>query len=239
MVYENKPEMFTGVKNNAENIKNRVNADGSLAFDPIEGMPFEKMQKLRDQFPKTAGNIIVAVSDEHLRALLASNDIDYVIPYHLLGLNENLRLMMSIEDRVDYTRTQGEKSNGAEKVNGVKMWHKAPKFSEWFDADAAAKAVDGYAFMREAAQKYLTLCEERGLAPKRYGSTCFRSFLTISAPFRSETDAFRLFFLHCFRVLRACLWDKLWSSKTPRMQRSPHPRCFHFSIISNSSGGYK
>lgn len=145
---------------------NGFNADGSFAFDPIEGMPFEEMQKLRDQFPETAGNIIVAVSDEHLRALLASNDIDYVIPYHLSGLNENLRLMMSIEDWVDYTRTQGEKSNGAENVNGVKLWHKAPKFSEWFDAEAAAKAEDGYAFMREAAQKYLALCEERGLVPK-------------------------------------------------------------------------
>lgn len=145
---------------------NGFNADGNFAFDPIEGMPFEEMQKLRDQFPETAGNIIVAVSDEHLRALLASNDIDYVIPYHLSGLNENLRLMMSIEDWVDYTRTQGEKSNGKENVNGVKMWHKAPKFSEWFDAEAAAKAVDGYAFMRESAQKYLALCEERGLVPK-------------------------------------------------------------------------
>lgn len=145
---------------------NGFNADGSFAFDPIEGMPFEEMQKLRDQFPETAGNIIVAVSDEHLRALLASNDIDYVIPYHLSGLNENLRLMMSIEDWVDYTRTQGEKSNGAENVNGVKLWHKAPKFSEWFDAETAAKADDGYAFMREAAQKYLALCEERGLVPK-------------------------------------------------------------------------
>lgn len=145
---------------------NGFNADGSFAFDPIEGMPFEKMQKLRDQFPETAGNIIVAVSDEHLRALLASNDIDYVIPYHLSGLNKNLRLMMSIEDWVDYTRTQGEKSNGKENVNGVKMWHKAPKFNEWFDAESAAKADDGYAFMREAAQKYLALCEERGLVPK-------------------------------------------------------------------------
>lgn len=47
-----------------------------------------------------------------------------------------------------------------------KNWHKSPKFSEWFDEAAAAKAEDGYAFMREAAQKYISLCEERGLEPK-------------------------------------------------------------------------
>ncbi len=58
----------------------------------------------------------------------------------------------------------------------------------------------------------------RHLAPKRYKSTCFRLFLAVSAPFRSKTHPFRHSFLHCFRVLRACLWDKLWSSKTPRMQ---------------------
>ena len=55
-------------------------------------------------------------------------------------------------------------------------------------------------------------------APKEIRSTCFRLFPGISAPFRSETDAFRHSCLHCFRVLRSCLWDKLWSSKTPRMQ---------------------
>ncbi len=65
----------------------------------------------------------------------------------------------------------------------------------------------------------------KGLATKEFGSTSFRLFLGISAPFRSETDAFRHSYLHCFRVLRSCKWDKLWSSKTPRMQLSPHPRC--------------
>ena len=145
---------------------NGFSETGGFAFDPYEGMPFKEMQRLRDMFPETAGNIVVGVSDEHVRALLASKDIDYVIPYHLSGLNENLRSMMSIEAWVDYTRTQGEKFNGKENSGGAKNWHKAPRFGEWFDAVAAAQAKDGYAFMQEAAQKYLNLCEERGLVPK-------------------------------------------------------------------------
>ena len=145
---------------------NGFSETGGFAFDPYEGMPFKEMQRLRDMFPETAGNIVVGVSDEHVRALLASKDIDYVIPYHLSGLNENLRFMMSIEAWVDYTRTQGEKFNGKENSGGAKNWHKAPRFGEWFDAVAAAQAKDGYAFMQEAAQKYLNLCEERGLVPK-------------------------------------------------------------------------
>lgn len=145
---------------------NGFSETGGFAFDPYEGMPFKEMQRLRDMYPETAGNIVVGVSDEHVRALLASKDIDYVIPYHLSGLNENLRSMMSIEAWVDYTRTQGEKFNGKENSGGAKNWHKAPRFGEWFDAVAAAQAKDGYAFMQEAAQKYLNLCEERGLVPK-------------------------------------------------------------------------
>ena len=120
-----------------------------------------------DMFPVAAGNIVVAVNDAHLKALLNSNDIDYVIPYHMSNLNKELRLMMSIEQWVDYTRKQNERKIGTDKNNtSDKNWHKSPKFSEWFDEAAAAKAEDGYAFMREAARKYISLCEERGLEPK-------------------------------------------------------------------------
>ena len=49
--------------------------------------------------------------------------------------------------------------------------------------------------------------------PKEFGSTCFCSFQDISSPFRSETHPFRHSYLHCFRVLRASKWDKLWSKK--------------------------
>lgn len=83
-----------------------LNADGTFAFNDIEGMPYAESVRLRDMFPDTAGNIVVAVNDAHLKALLNSNDIDYVIPYHLSGLNKDLRLMMSIEQWVDYTQTE-------------------------------------------------------------------------------------------------------------------------------------
>ena len=53
----------------------------------------------------------------------------------------------------------------------------------------------------------------RPSAPKEIRSTCFRLFPAVSAPFRSQTHPFRHSYLHCFRVLRACLWDKLWSKR--------------------------
>ena len=68
----------------------------------------------------------------------------------------------------------------------------------------------------------------RHRSPKENRSTCFRSFPGISAPFRSQTHPFRHSYLHCFRVLRSCLWDKLWSSKTPRMQLRAASEVFLF-----------
>lgn len=73
-----------------------LNTDGTFAFNDIEGMSYEESLRMLDMFPVAAGNIVVAVNDRHLKALLNSNDIDYVIPYHLSGLNKEMRRMMSI-----------------------------------------------------------------------------------------------------------------------------------------------
>ena len=70
--------------------------------------------------------------------------------------------------------------------------------------------------------------------PKENRSTCFHLFPGISAPFRSETHPFRRSYLHCFRVLRSCLWDKLWSSKTPRIQLHAASEVFFCRLYGNS-----
>ena len=72
------------------------------------------------------------------------------------------------------------------KLNKVENWQKAPKFSEWFNLDEArqiaklenehpsnmdahkkyGKMYGGYMAMQNAANNYLKLCAERGIAPK-------------------------------------------------------------------------
>ena len=139
-----------------------INADGTLAWDPVEGMPWETMLALRDMFPDTAGNIAIGISDEQIRALLESPDIDYVIPYHASGMNKSMRGYMDIKSWAEYTSSQNEKSNH----RGPKG--KSPELAEWFDEKEAAKAEDGYAFMRAASEKYLQLCADpqHNLVPK-------------------------------------------------------------------------
>ena len=136
--------------------------DGTLDFDSVEGMAWETMKELRDMFPETAGNIAIGINDAQIRELLKSPDIDYVIPYHASGMNKNMRGYMDIKSWAEYTSSQNEKSNH----RGAKG--KSPELAEWFDEKAAAKAEDGYAFMRAASEKYLQLCAdaERNLIPK-------------------------------------------------------------------------
>ena len=147
-------------------------------FDPSEGMPYETMLRLRDQYPDTAGNICIGVNDEQILRLLDSDEIDYVIPYHKSGNSKATRKLLKIPEWSDYEGIQGEKGDGEK-----------PVFRDWFDiekarataarenaspTDPAAKEKYGvqygaYKAMQEAADRYLQICTERGLTPKFKG----------------------------------------------------------------------
>lgn len=135
-----------------------ISADGMIEFDPAEGMDFDEMLKLRDQYADTAGNIAIGISDEHILKLLDDPRIDYVIPYHVSGLNADMRKRMGIRKWTDYTKTQNEKGDGWDK--------KAPRLAEWFSESEAANYANAYDYMVEASKKYLQLCYERNLTPK-------------------------------------------------------------------------
>lgn len=137
-----------------------LDANGNLIFDRVEGMPWDIMMDLRDRFPDTAGNIAIGINDAQIRALLASEDIDYVIPYHASGMNKNMRKYLDIRSWTEYTSTQNERGNNRGKKGD------APALAEWFNEAEAVKAKDGNAYMREASEKYLQLCYERNLIPK-------------------------------------------------------------------------
>ena len=137
-----------------------LDANGNLIFDRVEGMPWDTMMDLRDRFPATAGNIAIGINDAQIRALLASEDIDYVIPYHASGMNKNMRKYLDIRSWTEYTSTQNERGNNRGKKGD------APALAEWFNEAEAVKAKDGNAYMREASEKYLQLCYERNLIPK-------------------------------------------------------------------------
>ena len=144
-----------------------LNEDGSLNFSETESMDYNEAIALRKEFPETAGLQCIGVSKEHIFALLRSDIIDYVIPYHTSGLNATLRRMGDIYGWKDFTYTQHateDKSIKKENAKDPDHWHQEPVFSEFFVGYNTG--LGGIEAMRKSADNYIRMCKERGLTPK-------------------------------------------------------------------------
>lgn len=149
--------------------KTGIDRSGNLIWDSYEGMNYDTMLYLRDMFPNTAGNIAIGISDEQIQKLLQSNDIDYVIPYHASGMNQQMRGHMGLKGWLEYTSSQNESEvdDPAVKKRHKDKKQKPPALKEWFsESDAKAAGKNGYEYMRQAAQKYLDICKKDGWIPK-------------------------------------------------------------------------
>lgn len=144
-----------------------LNEDGSLSFSSTESIDVNEAIQLRKEFPETAGLQCIGVSDDHIRALLRSDIIDYVIPYHVSGLNAGLRAMANIQGWSDYTSTQHaaiDKSVKLEDAADKEHWREEPVFSEFFVGyDTGMTGIEA---MRASADRYAQMCKARGLKPK-------------------------------------------------------------------------
>lgn len=188
----------TGVMINMSLIPTR-DFNGSLEYDSVEGMAYQRALELREKYPATAGTICIGVDNKQIQMLLADANIDYVIPYHKSGMAASIRKLMHIPTWSQYEEYQSEKTlsrkdaEAQAKKYGVTLlaesdpnYHKHTSFSEWFDLEVAKqiakmenanpsnKAMQkkygvmygGYMAMQDAANNYLKLCAERGIAPK-------------------------------------------------------------------------
>ena len=144
-----------------------LNEDGTLNFSETESIDVNEAIQLRKEFPETAGLQCIGVGNEHIIALLRSDIIDYVIPYHVSGLNAALRRMADIHGWKDYTSTQHaivDKNIKLEDAADKEHWHEEPAFSEFFVGyDTGMSGIEA---MRASAEKYKQMCRDRGLKPK-------------------------------------------------------------------------
>lgn len=144
--------------------------DGTLNYDPIEGMPIEEALALREMFPNTVGTICIGITERHIRMLLADPNTDYVIPYHSSSLDKKTRQLMGMKVWEDFQSYQNEKNKDYHNtVYDNKTYRKKPLFSEWFDYNTVserAKVVGAERAMQEAADRYIELCHRRGLQEK-------------------------------------------------------------------------
>ena len=144
-----------------------LNEDGSLSFSETESVDIDEAIELREEFPETAGLQCIGVGVDHIFALLRSDIIDYVIPYHTSGLNATLRRMGDIYGWKDFTQTQHateDKSIKKEDAVDPEHWHQEPIFSEFFVGYDTG--LGGIEAMQKSAENYKRMCRERGLIPK-------------------------------------------------------------------------
>lgn len=74
---------------------NGFDEKGNLIWDETQSFPWEQAKKFRKEFDNV-GTIAIGVSDEHIKALLAHPDIDYVIPYHASGLSQEYQKLVGM-----------------------------------------------------------------------------------------------------------------------------------------------
>ncbi len=168
--YTKFPEMVrifgkTGMMFNLSGVTegNGFDANGNLLFSNTEGIDIVEARKLLREFPETAGLQCIGVSDDHVRALLRADYVDYVIPYHTSGMNATLRKMAGINAWKDYTSTQhARKDPKAKKPANADKWQVEPVWSEFY----VQEGKNGFDIMRKTAQRYIDMCHERGLIPK-------------------------------------------------------------------------
>lgn len=143
----------TGIKINLSLIAKDSGLDenGNLIFDDVEGIPHEDAFRLRDEYSKNVGTVLVGKNDAHIIAAMADPRIDYIIPFHKSSWKESLYDALGLTGYEDYTDTQNEKPfDKSREINNFQP-------SEYWDYSKTGE---------ENAKIYLEKCEKDGRRPK-------------------------------------------------------------------------
>lgn len=145
-----------------------MNGKPVLAYDPVEGIDFNDpaFKKVVRGNPNI-GTILVGINDTQIRAAMADNYIDYIIPFHS-GQSEVVRQIKKIGKWQNYKNEQVDKP--------WESGSKAKPVNVYTDVIAAAEREgDPIRNERQFVERFLRVCEERGLRPR------FSRFLNTNA----------------------------------------------------------
>ena len=149
----------TGLKINLSLIAKDVDANGRLVLDEVEGMKESDAMALRDRYSDNVGTILVVFTDEQLKAAMADERIDYIIPYHRSQWKTSQYESMGLpENTKDYTSWQNESYiEPVYNKNGKKQRPSNYMPNTYWDFHKSGK---------ENAEKYLQMCAENNRRPK-------------------------------------------------------------------------
>ena len=149
----------TGLKINLSLIAKDVDANGRLVLDEVEGMKESDAMALRNRYSDNVGTILVAFTDEQLKAAMADERIDYIIPYHRSQWKTDQYESMGLpENTKDYTPWQNESYiEPVYNKNGTKQRPSNYMPNTYWDFTKSGK---------ENAEAYLEMCAMNNRKPK-------------------------------------------------------------------------
>ena len=135
------------------------NGEIVLVYDPVEGIDFNDpaFEEVARGNPNI-GTILVGINDTQIRAAMADDFIDYIIPFHT-GQTEVVRQIKKIGKWQNYKNEQVDKP--------WESGSKAKPVNVYTDVIAAAER-EGNPIRneRQFVERFLKVCEERGLRPR-------------------------------------------------------------------------
>ena len=154
----------TGLKINLSLIAKGVDADGHVILDEVEGMPRADAEALRNRYSDNVGTILVVFNDAQLKAAMADDFVDFIIPFHKSQWSAKLYDAIGLpKGTQDYTDYQNEKliRQTYHEYQGRMVKDKATNYmpNTYWDFSKSGK---------ENAETYLRMCAENNKVPKFY-----------------------------------------------------------------------
>lgn len=167
----------TGLKINLSLVAKDVDANGKLIMDETNGMKYDEAMDIRNRYSENVGTVIVVFNEAQLRAALADNTIDYVLPFHRSQWRKSQYTMMGLPTNTkDFTNFQNDRiknPNTGRDVKLSKIKHTANYTNditgETFEIKDNIMPNQYWDFNldgRANAQRYLDYINANGMTPK-------------------------------------------------------------------------
>lgn len=167
----------TGMKINLSLVAKDVDANGKLIMDEVNGMSYKDAMELRNEFSENVGTVIVCFNVDQIKAAMADDTIDYILPFHRSQWRKAQYAAMGLPTKTkDFTMFQDDRIRNPKTGRPVKL-EKLKHISRYTnDITGESYEIKGNIMPnqywdytksgRENAQRYLDYINQNGMTPK-------------------------------------------------------------------------
>ena len=167
----------TGMKINLSLVAKDVDENGKLVMDEVNGMSYKDAMELRNEFSENVGTVIVCFNVDQIKAAMADDTIDYILPFHRSQWRKAQYAAMGLPTKTkDFTMFQNDRIRNPKTGRPVKL-EKLKHISRYTnDITGESYEIKGNIMPnqywdytksgRENAQRYLDYINQNGMTPK-------------------------------------------------------------------------